>query len=51
MAVLVVAGAMGLVWVVAIALVVAGEKLLPAGQLLGRLGGVGLLIAGIVVVL
>jgi predicted metal-binding membrane protein len=51
MAVLVVAGAMGLVWVVAIALVVAAEKLLPAGQLLGRLGGVGLLVAGIVVVL
>jgi predicted metal-binding membrane protein len=51
MGVLVIAGSMGLAWVVAIALVVAGEKLLPAGQLLGRLGGVGLLIAGIVVVL
>jgi predicted metal-binding membrane protein len=51
MGVLIVAGAMSLAWVVAIALVVAGEKLLPAGQLLGRLGGVGLLIAGIVVVL
>jgi predicted metal-binding membrane protein len=41
---------MSLAWVVAIALVVAGEKLLPAGQLLGRLGGVALLVAGIVVV-
>ena len=51
MAVLIVAGSMSLAWVVAIALVVAGEKLLPAGQLLGRLGGVGLLVAGIVVVL
>jgi predicted metal-binding membrane protein len=51
MGVLIVAGSMGLSWVLAIALVVAGEKLLPAGQLLGRLGGVGLLIAGIVVVL
>jgi predicted metal-binding membrane protein len=51
MGVLIVAGAMSLGWVVAIALVVAAEKLLPAGQLLGRLGGVGLLIAGIVVVL
>jgi predicted metal-binding membrane protein len=51
MGVLIVAGSMGLAWVVAIALVVAGEKLLPTGQLLGRLGGVGLLIAGIVVVL
>ena len=51
MGVLIVAGAMSLGWVVAIALVVAGEKLLPAGQLLGRLGGVGLLVAGIVVAL
>jgi predicted metal-binding membrane protein len=51
MGVLIVAGAMSLGWVVAIALVVAGEKLLPAGQLLGRLGGVGLLVAGIVVLL
>jgi predicted metal-binding membrane protein len=50
MGVLIVAGSMSLAWVVAIALVVAGEKLLPAGQLLGRLGGVGLLVAGIVVV-
>jgi len=51
MGVLIVAGAMSLAWVVAIALVVAGEKLLPAGQPLGRLGGVVLLVAGIVVVL
>jgi predicted metal-binding membrane protein len=50
MGVLIVAGSMSLAWVVAIALVVAGEKLLPTGQLLGRLGGVGLLVAGIVVV-
>jgi predicted metal-binding membrane protein len=51
MGVLIVAGSMSFAWVVAIALVVAGEKLLPAGQLLGRLGGVGLLVAGIVVAL
>jgi predicted metal-binding membrane protein len=51
MGVLIVAGSMSLAWVVAIALVVAGEKLLPAGQLLGRLGGVGLLVAGIAAVL
>jgi predicted metal-binding membrane protein len=51
MGVLIVAGSMSLAWVLAIALVVAGEKLLPAGQLFGRLGGVGLLVAGIVVVL
>jgi predicted metal-binding membrane protein len=51
MAVLVVAGSMSLAWVLAIALVVAGEKLLPRGPLLGRVGGIGLLIAGIVVAL
>jgi predicted metal-binding membrane protein len=51
MAVLVVAGAMGLVWVVAIAAVVAGEKLLPGGPWLGRVGGVALLAGGIVVAL
>jgi len=51
MGVLVIAGAMSLIWVVAIALVVAAEKLLPRGPLLGRLGGIGLLVAGIVVAL
>jgi predicted metal-binding membrane protein len=51
MLVLVVAGAMGLVWVVAIALAVAAEKLLPAGQWLGRIGGLALVVAGIVVAL
>jgi predicted metal-binding membrane protein len=49
MAVLVVAGGMGLVWVVAIAAVVAAEKLLPHGPLLGKIGGVGLIAAGIAV--
>lgn len=49
MAVLVVAGAMGLIWVVAIAGAIAAEKLLPAGQWLGRVGGIALLAAGIVV--
>jgi predicted metal-binding membrane protein len=51
MAVLVVAGGMGLAWVAAIALVVAAEKLLPHGPLLGKIGGVGLIAAGIVVAL
>jgi predicted metal-binding membrane protein len=51
MAVLVVAGAMGLVWVVAIAAAVAAEKLLPGGPWLGRLGGIALLVVGIVVAL
>ncbi len=51
MAVLVVAGAMGLVWVVAIAAAVAAEKLLPGGRWLGRVGGIALLVAGIVIAL
>jgi predicted metal-binding membrane protein len=51
MAVLVVAGGMGLAWVAAIALVVAAEKLLPHGPLVGKIGGVGLVAAGIVVAL
>jgi predicted metal-binding membrane protein len=51
MAVLVIAGAMGLVWVIAIAGAVAAEKLLPAGPWLGRLLGVGLIVGGIVVAL
>jgi predicted metal-binding membrane protein len=49
MAVLVVAGAMGLFWVVGIALAVAAEKLLPAGPALGRIGGIALVAAGVVV--
>jgi len=49
MAVLIIAGSMGLVWVVAIGLTVAAEKLLPTGAALGRLGGIGLLAAGVVV--
>jgi predicted metal-binding membrane protein len=51
MGVLIVAGSMSLGWVLAIALVVAAEKLLPAGQLLGRLGGIALVVTGIVVAL
>jgi predicted metal-binding membrane protein len=51
MAVLIVAGAMGLVWVIAIAATVAAEKLLPGGQWLGRLGGLALVAGGIVVAL
>lgn len=50
-AVLVVAGGMGLVWVAAIALIVAAEKLLPHGLLTARVGGIGLVIAGIAVAL
>jgi predicted metal-binding membrane protein len=51
MVVLVVAGAMGLVWVIAIAAAIAAEKLLPGGQRLGRLGGIALVAAGIIVAL
>jgi predicted metal-binding membrane protein len=51
MAILVVAGGMGLVWVVAIALVVAAEKLLPRGPLLSKIGGIGFIAAGIAVAL
>jgi predicted metal-binding membrane protein len=49
MAVLVIAGAMGLIWVIATAATVAIEKLLPAGQWLGRVGGIALVAAGIAV--
>lgn len=48
-AVLVVAGAMGLVWVITIALLVFAEKLLPAGELIGRVVGVALLALGLAV--
>ena len=51
MAILVVAGGMGLVWVVAIAAVVAAEKLLPHGPLLGKIAGIGFAAAGIAVAL
>lgn len=44
MAVLVVAGAMGLAWVALIALVVFVEKLLPGGRRAARLTGAGLLV-------
>jgi Predicted metal-binding integral membrane protein len=46
MAVLVAAGAMGLRWVLVIALVVAAEKLLPRGQLVARIAGAVLLVLG-----
>lgn len=51
MAILVVAGGMGLVWVVAIALVVAAERLFPRGPLLGKIAGVGFIATGIAVAL
>ena len=49
MVVLVVAGAMGLLWVLLIAAVVAAEKLLPLGEWIARTTGVALLLLGIAV--
>ena len=49
MAVLVAAGAMGLAWVLLIALVVAAEKLLPRGEWAARITGLVLLALGVLV--
>jgi predicted metal-binding membrane protein len=49
MVVLVVAGAMGLPWVLLIACVVAAEKLLPRGEWVARMTGVGLALLGVAV--
>ena len=46
MIVLVVAGAMGLPWVLLVACAVAAEKLLPRGEWIARLTGVGLMVLG-----
>jgi predicted metal-binding membrane protein len=49
MVVLVVAGAMGLPWVLLIACVVAAEKILPRGEWVARMTGVGLALLGVAV--
>ena len=49
MVLLFVAGVMNLLWVAVISLFVLAEKVLPRGELVGRLGGAGLLVAGVVV--
>ncbi len=46
MALLLVGGVMNLVWVAALAAVVLGEKALPRGALLGKVGGLGLIVWG-----
>jgi predicted metal-binding membrane protein len=46
MALLFVAGVMNLVWVAVIAVAVLVEKALPRGDLVGRIAGVALVIAG-----
>ena len=49
MLVLVVAGAMGLAWVLLIACIVAAEKLLPDGEWIARVSGVALVLLGVAV--
>ena len=49
MALLFVAGVMNLAWVAAVAIYVAFEKLLPSSPWLSRIAGVGLIVAGAVV--
>jgi predicted metal-binding membrane protein len=49
MALLFVAGVMNLLWVAVISLFVLAERVLPRGELVGRLGGVVLLGAGLIV--
>ena len=49
MALLFVAGVMNLAWVAAVAIYVAVEKLLPRSPWLSRIAGVGLIVAGAVV--
>ena len=49
MVVLVVAGAMGLPWVLLIACMVAAEKILPRGERVARVSGVALALLGVAV--
>jgi predicted metal-binding membrane protein len=51
MVVLVAAGAMGLAWVLLVAVVVAAEKVVPGGEWIARLAGVVLVALGVAVVL
>ena len=51
MALLFVAGVMNLLWVAAISIFVLVEKVLPRGELIGRLAGGVLLLAGVVVII
>ncbi len=47
MALLFVGGVMNLVWIAALAVFALAEKLMPAGRLLSRVAGIGLLAAGL----
>ena len=50
MALLFVAGVMNLLWVAVIALFVMAEKMLPKGELIARISGVALILAGVAMV-
>ena len=50
MVVLVAAGAMGLLWVLLVAAVVAAEKVLPGGEWIARASGIVLLVLGVAIV-
>jgi predicted metal-binding membrane protein len=50
MVVLVAAGAMGLLWVLLVAAVVAAEKVLPGGEWIARATGIALLVLGVAIV-
>jgi predicted metal-binding membrane protein len=50
MVVLVAAGAMGLLWVLLVAAVVAAEKVLPGGEWIARATGIALLVLGMAIV-
>jgi predicted metal-binding membrane protein len=49
MALLFVVGVMNLVWIAAVAIYVAFEKLLPRSEWLSRIAGVGLILVGAIV--
>lgn len=49
MLVLVVAGAMGLPWVLLITAIVAVEKLMPGGEWIARIAGAALVLLGVTV--
>jgi predicted metal-binding membrane protein len=50
MALLFVAGVMNLLWVAALAVIVLVEKVVPAGDLVGRIAGVAMIAAGVLLV-
>ena len=51
MALLFVGGVMNLAWIAALTLLVAAEKLLPAGPWIARISGAGLILWGVAILL